>query len=64
MINYNDDFDTQPWIDKSKARNVLNSAMNEVMSNPSKERAISYCQQLWKLLPNQNGPTRDDILGS
>lgn len=64
LINYNDDFDTQPWIDKSKARNVLNSAMNEVMSNPSKERAISYCQQLWKLLPNQNGPTRDDILGS
>ena len=64
LINYNDDFDSQPWTDKSKARNILNSAMNEVMANPSKDRAINYCQQLWRLLPNQKEPGRDDILGS
>ena len=64
LINYNDDFDSQPWTDKSKARSILNSAMNEVMANPSKDRAINYCQQLWKLLPNQKEPARDDILGS
>ena len=64
LINYNDDFDSQPWTDKSKARSILNSAMNEVMANPSKDRAINYCQQLWRLLPNQKEPGRDDILGS
>ena len=64
LINYNDDFDSQPWTDKSKARSVLNSAMNEVMVNPSKDRAINYCQQLWRLLPNQKEPGRDDILGN
>ena len=64
LINYNDDFDSQPWTDKSKARSILNSAMNEVMANPSKDRAINYCQQLWRLLPNQKEPGRDDILGN
>ena len=64
LINYNDDFDSQPWTDKTKARSILNSAMNEVMANPSKDRAINYCQQLWRLLPNQKEPGRDDILGN
>jgi molecular chaperone DnaK len=64
LINYNDDFDSQPWTDKSKARSILNSAMNEVMANPSKDRAINYCQQLWRLLPNQKEHGRDDILGN
>jgi len=64
LINYNDDFDSQPWTDKSKARNILNSAMNEVMANPSKDRAINYCQQLWRLLPSQKEHGRDDILGN
>ena len=64
LINYNDDFDSQPWTDKSKARSILNSAINEVMANPSKDRAINYCQQLLRLLPNKKDPGRDDNLGN
>jgi molecular chaperone DnaK len=64
IINYNDDFESQPWTDRNKARSIINSAMNELMANPSKDRAINYCQQLWRLLPNQNEHRRDDILGN
>jgi molecular chaperone DnaK len=64
LMNFNDDFDSQPWSDKSKARTILNAAMSEVMENASKERAIDYCQQLWSLLPNPKESVRDDILGN
>ena len=64
LMNFNDDFDSQPWSDRSKAKTILNSAMREVMASPNKERALNYCQQLWRLLPNpKNGANRDDILG-
>ncbi|MDC1505626.1 Hsp70 family protein [Winogradskyella sp.] len=64
LMNMNDDFDSQPWTDRSRARNVLNTAMKEVMANPSRARALSYCQQLWGLLPNpKEADFRDDILG-
>lgn len=64
LMNFNDDFDSQPWSDRVQARNILNTAMNEVMANPNRERALSYCQQLWSLLPNPKKPgQRDDILG-
>ena len=52
LMNYNDDFDSHPWTDRSQARSVLNNAMKDVMNNPSRERALNYCQKLWKLLPN------------
>ena len=36
----------------------------EVMANPNRERALSYCQQLWRLLPDPKAAgKRDDILG-
>jgi len=64
LMNFNDDFDSQPWSDRSQARTILNNAMNEVMANPSRERALSYCQQLWRLLPDLKAAgSRDDILG-
>ncbi len=63
LINMNDDFDSQPWSDRSKARSILNAALKEVMDNPNRERALSYCQQLWRLLPNpKEAGQRDDIL--
>jgi len=52
LMNFNDDFDSQPWTNRSQARTILNSAMKEVMANPNRERALNYCQQLWRLLPN------------
>ena len=52
LIYLNDTFDSQPWTNRSQARTILNSAMKEVMSNPNRERALNYCQQLWRLLPN------------
>lgn len=64
LMNMNDDFDSQPWSDRSQARTILNSAMKEVMANPNRERALSYCQQLWRLLPDPKAAGgRDDILG-
>lgn len=64
LMNFNDDFDSQPWSDRSQARTILNNAMNEVMANPSRERALTYCQQLWRLLPDLKAAgSRDDILG-
>jgi len=64
LMNLNDDFDSQPWSDRSQARTILNTAMKEVMANPNRERALSYCQQLWRLLPNpKEAGSRDDILG-
>lgn len=64
LMNLNDDFDSQPWSDRSQARTILNTAMKEVMANPNRERALSYCQKLWRLLPNpKEAGSRDDILG-
>jgi len=64
LMNMNDDFDSQPWSDPSQARTILNNAMKEVMANPNRERALSYCQQLWRLLPDpKSAGGRDDILG-
>jgi molecular chaperone DnaK len=64
LMNFNDDFESQPWSDRSQARTILNSAMKEVMANPNRERALSYCQQLWRLLPDPKAAgKRDDILG-
>jgi molecular chaperone DnaK len=64
LMNMNDDFDSQPWSDRSQARTILNNAMKEVMANPNRERALSYCQQLWRLLPDpKSAGGRDDILG-
>ena len=38
--------------------------MKEAMSNPSKDRIVGYCQQLWQLLPRPGGKkARTDILG-
>ena len=64
LMNFNDDFESQPWKDRSQARSILNNAMSEVMANPNRERALSYCQQLWRLLPDtKNKPgSPDDIL--
>ena len=64
LQNFNDDFDSQPWSDKSKARTILDKGLSEAASNPSKERILSYCRELWQLLPNPKGSSRDDILGN
>ena len=64
LQNFNADFDSQPWSDKSKARIILDKGLSEAASNPSKERILSYCRELWKLLPSQNESSRDDILGN
>ncbi|MEN8857649.1 MAG: Hsp70 family protein [Flavobacteriaceae bacterium] len=64
LMNFNDDFDSQPWTNRSQARTILNSAMKEVMANPNRERALNYCQQLWRLLPDpKTAGSRNDILG-
>lgn len=65
LQNFNDDFDSQPWSDKMKARSILEKGLAEAATNPTKERILSYCRELWQLLPNpKEGSGRDDILGN
>ena len=65
LMNFNDDFESQPWSDRTKARSILNNALSNV-KNLTKDTAIGYLRQLYALLPNPNdgggsgGP--DDIL--
>lgn len=62
LYNFNEDFDSQAWTDKSKARSILNSAMSEAVSNPNKERIKNYISQLYHLLPRGGDKGQDDIL--
>tara|TARA_B100000242_G_scaffold64529_1_gene39671 strand:- start:3833 stop:6352 length:2520 start_codon:yes stop_codon:yes gene_type:complete len=63
LYEYNNDFDSHSWIDKPKARSILNSAMNEAASNPKVDRIKNYVHQLFQLLPKAE-KGRDDILGA
>ena len=64
LQNFNEDFDSQPWSDKPKARIILDKGLSEAATNPTKERILSYCRELWNLLPDPNKKGRDDILGN
>ena len=64
LVEYNEDFNSHPWSDKMKARSILDRGLKEAMSNPTKDRILSYCRELWSLLPRKganSGP--GDILG-
>jgi len=65
IYEYNDDFDSHPWTNKSKARSIIDSAMRDAMANPTKERMVKYCRELFHLLPGKEetpgGP--GDIFG-
>ena len=64
LQNFNDDFNSHPWTDKAKARAIIDKGLAEAASNPTKERILSYCRELWQLLPNPKEQSRDDILGN
>jgi molecular chaperone DnaK len=57
LVSLNEDFNSQPWSDKSKARSILDRGLKEAMSNPSKDRIMSYCRELWALLPDRKSGT-------
>jgi len=62
LMNLNDDFDSQDWSDKNKARIILNNALGNV-NNLTRETAIAFLQQLWALLPDpKKAGFRKDIL--
>ena len=63
LVNFRDDFDSQPWTDRSKARSILDEALKVAVSNPSKDQIKNYCAQLWRLLPRADKSGRKDILG-
>ena len=66
LVSFNDDFNSQPWSDKSKARSILDRGLKEAMSNPDKARILNYCRELWALLPNRSSgtdTTGGDVLG-
>ncbi|MDC0204761.1 Hsp70 family protein [Flavobacteriales bacterium] len=62
LHNFNDDFDSQAWSDRSKARTIIDSGIKETALDPNKSRIRNYVGQLYALLPQaKKGP--DDILG-
>lgn len=63
LYDYHNDFDSHSWIDKSKARSILDSAMKEAASNPNVDRIKNQVHQLFQLLPKAE-KGRDDILGA
>ena len=63
LYDYHNDFDSHSWIDKSKARSILDSAMKEAASNPNVDRIKNLVHQLFQLLP-KGEKGRDDILGA
>lgn len=63
LYNFNKDFNSQAWTNRSKARSILDNAMREAVSNPDKNRMRNYVAQLYGLLPRQEKEGRDDILG-
>ena len=63
IAEYNQEFNAHPWTDKTKARSIINNALREAQSNPTKERMIYYLRELWKLLPDGKRKGPGDILG-
>ena len=63
LHNFNDDFNSQAWTNRSKARSILDNAMREAVSNPDKNSIRNYVGQLYGLLPSRDKEGRDDILG-
>ena len=63
LYDYNNDFDSHSWTDRSKARSILDSAMSEAASNPNVDRIKNQVHQLFQLLPKAE-KGRDDILGA
>ena len=62
LQNYNDNFSQHPWQNPTRAREILNTALQNASVNPTKESMKNYVSQLWNLLPREGGG-RDDILG-
>ena len=63
LYNFNQDFNSQAWTNRSKARSILDNAMREAVSSPDKNRIRNYVGQLYGLLPRTEKEGRDDILG-
>ena len=63
LQNITKEFNAHPWTDKTKARSIINNALREAQSNPTKERMIYYLRELWKLLPDGKRKGPGDILG-
>lgn len=62
LLNFNDEFDSQAWIDKSKARSILDNAMREIGPNADKNKMKNYCSNLYHLLPKIGKEGKGNIL--
>ena len=62
LQNYNNNFSQHPWQNPTRAREIINTALQNASVNPTKESMKNYLSQLWNLLPREGGG-RDDILG-
>ena len=53
LQNYNDNFSQHPWQNPTRAREILNTALQNASVNPTKESMKNYVSQLWNLLPEK-----------
>jgi len=56
LQNFNDDFDTLDWSDRSRARMTLDKGLQLAADNPSKDRLRQVVMELYKLLPDTTQP--------
>ena len=51
-MEFCDEFDTHNWSDKTLARNLINSAKDIIVSNPTKSSLRPIVIKLYELLPD------------
>ena len=62
IINWNRDFDSQNWKDRSRARQLVNQGMSIINNSPTTEKLLPIVQQIINLLPATQLPQGADGL--
>jgi len=58
--NYDDEFETYGWINKTQARQFINQAKQVIATNPSKQRLRPIFLEIYKLLPDAERPKHSE----
>jgi len=59
---YNQNFGNYPWVDSSRARQLLNTGMQKIAENPEVEDLRQIVISLYQLLPEEVRPSSDDTV--
>lgn len=60
--DFHQTFNSHPWTDSTRARQLVNQGMEIIHNNPSTENLLSIAQQIIRLLPNHEGADTGGLL--